>query len=338
MKKIKTLTLAAALTMIVTGCQAPRTSTATASDYFPIKENVHYYYEGSGNEYASYNTYIDYTSTDKVQRRTNNGGTESVSVIEVATDTVSEVFLQGETYYRDSFLNQTNKNEVLIQGPIEVGTTWDVGDGRSREITNLAVDLTTPSGDYTALEITTTASDYTTIDYYAKDIGLVKSVFTTGADEVSSTLATIESNAAFVQSVIFYYPNINTDLIYYQDNEVSFMTNESTPDALAAAYKANVPYDMGGVLTTNTTINNLDLGDDGMVHLDLSSQFLSEMNAGAGYEAMMLQCLANTFGGYYNVDKVLLTIDGGLYESGHIALGEGEYLSVNTQDNVAINY
>jgi hypothetical protein len=47
---------------------------------------------------------------------------------------------------------------------------------------------------------------------------------------------------------------------------------------------------------------------------------------------MILQCVANTFGGYCGVGKVILTIDGGLYESGHIALQKGEYLTVDTQN------
>jgi hypothetical protein len=38
-------------------------------DYYPIKENIKYVYEGKGNEYASYSVYIDYTSEDKVQQR-----------------------------------------------------------------------------------------------------------------------------------------------------------------------------------------------------------------------------------------------------------------------------
>lgn len=337
MKKIRTLAIMASLSLILGGCQpSDSNQEPTAKDYFPILDNVHYYYEGSGNEYASYDVYIDYTSETKVQQRTNNGGTEAVSVVEIADDKVSEVFFRGETYYRENFLDSTNKVEILIQGPIVVGTTWVLGEGLSREITNLAVDIETPSGDYQALEITTTSADYTTVDYYVKDVGLVKTVFTAGGDEISSTLATIEQNAVLTQNIAFYYPNINDDLLYYKTMAVEFSTNDITGDILSGAYKANVPANTGGVLSANTKINSLSLNEDGMVYLDLSSEYLSEMNAGAGYESMMLQCVANTFGGYCNVDKVLLTIDGNLYESGHIALADGEYLTVDTTGNVAL--
>jgi hypothetical protein len=60
------------------------------------------------------------------------------------------------------------------------------------------------------------------------------------------------------------------------------------------------------------------------------------MNAGSGYEAMVLQCVANTFGSYYNKDKVILTVEGALYESGHIKLAKGEYLEVKTAGAAAI--
>jgi hypothetical protein len=55
------------------------------------------------------------------------------------------------------------------------------------------------------------------------------------------------------------------------------------------------------------------------------------MNAGSSYEAMILQCVADTFGGYYYADRVLLTIDNALYESGHIAFEQGEYLTADPE-------
>ena len=36
--------------------------TLTIKDYYDYKENTKYVYEGKGNEYASYNVFIDYKS------------------------------------------------------------------------------------------------------------------------------------------------------------------------------------------------------------------------------------------------------------------------------------
>lgn len=85
----------------------------------------------------------------------------------------------------------------------------------------------------------------------------------------------------------------------------------------------------GAVFTANTKINKYYLNDENIVCLDLNNAFLTEMNAGAEYEAMILQSIANTFGSYYQQNKVLLTIDDALYSSGHFEFVEGEYLTVN---------
>ena len=53
------------------------------------------------------------------------------------------------------------------------------------------------------------------------------------------------------------------------------------------------------------------------------------MNAGAGYELLILQSITNTLGDYYGVKEVNITIDGKLYESGHILMKKGETFKVN---------
>ena len=51
------------------------TSSLKIEDYYPMKENTRYVYEGTGNEYAPYNVMIDYVKESKVQQRIDNGGT-----------------------------------------------------------------------------------------------------------------------------------------------------------------------------------------------------------------------------------------------------------------------
>ena len=131
------------------------------------------------------------------------------------------------------------------------------------------------------------------------------------------------------EQVRFYYPNINDGKYYGVDQEISFMTNDVTGDRLAAAYKGlpgNLPAGTGKVFSDNTRINKLALNGAGQVELDLNTAFVTEMNAGAQYEAMTLKSIAKTFGGYYNASEVILTIDGKTYSSGHIEMQEGEPL------------
>lgn len=347
MKKKSIITSVAFFIMIMSvliGC-TPQTDNngngskdVSASDFFPIRQNIQYIYEGYGNEYAAYRMTVDYTEEDRVQQRINNGGTEIVQIFIVSDDKVSKVYSRGETYFRENFLNRDfeDPEKIVIMDPIEEGNSWNSGNSNVSTITNISADVDTPSGKYMALEITTEGPESKSIDYYVEDIGLVKTVYIGEDYEVSSALSSIEENAAFTQNVRFYYPNIDDGIYYYKDVDIRFETNDITREILCNLYKepvggGNIP--IGKVFSSNTEINSLYLNEDGMVYIDLNRAFLQEMNAGSGYESMILQSITNTFGSYYNTEKVILTIDNELYESGHIAFQKGEYMTVDV-DNI----
>jgi hypothetical protein len=317
----------------------PKANLGKIEDYYPFKKNTHYIYEGTGNEFASFDLYNDYISGEKVQQRMNNGGTTKVNVMELNSGKLSKVYTRGEAYYRENLLNQkSEKVEVLLMEPLIKGTTWKMDDGSKRTITDTAAGVTTPTGNYKALEVTTESAKDKTIDYYAKNVGLVKSVFVSGGSQITSTLSKIEENVPLIQNINFYYPNIDDEKIYYKTIPISFNTNEITREVIAEEYKKQVNNQLGAVFSKNTEINSLYLNQDGKVYIDLNQAFMKEMNAGAGYEAMILQSVVNTIGQYYQVEKVYLTIDNQPYESGHILMGKGEYFRVQTQNSIEIKY
>jgi hypothetical protein len=213
--------------------------------------------------------------------------------------------------------------------PIEKGTSWTAAAG-IRTITDTAAAVTTPLGQYTAVEVTTEGAESKTLDYYAEGVGLVKSVFRTGDAEITSSLSAVEENYVLKQTVRFYYPDAKAEKLAYTDAEVSFRTNDVTRMVLEKAYKEAAG--ASKVFSGNTVINSLYLNDDGMVYLDLNQAFVTEMNAGSGTESLILQSVANTFCRYNGVSRMILTIDNGLYESGHIALRKGEYLTADYQE------
>jgi hypothetical protein len=307
----------------------------SVSDFFPIRQDVKYIYSGEGNEYSSYTVIIDYTSDNAVQQRIDNGGTVVAKVITQAHGKLTITYLSSEAYSRENYLNKSNNNEVILMEPITVGTTWTLEDNSVRTITNLSASITTPLGDFIAIEVTTKSQDSGSIttDYYAKGIGLIKNVY--NSDEVTSTLSKIEENTPFTQTVRFYYPNLDAGKIYYLERELVFNTNDITGNILAASYK-EIPAGVEKVFSENTAINRLSVSDDGIVLLDLNQSFLTEMNAGSAYESMILNCIANTFSGYYQTDKVKLTFDGALYSSGHFAFGEDEFLKSKADEAVLL--
>lgn len=306
-------------------------------DYYAFKENTKYVYEGQGNEYASYYVFVDYKSEDRVQLRSNNGGTEMVKVLENKDGELRIIQSRGESYYRENLTQVPSSNvEILLKEPLALGTSWTLADSRKRSISNLEVDMTTPTGTYKTLEVTTEGKEGKTLDYYAPNIGLVKSVFTSNGLEVSSTLSKLETNVPFVQTVRFYYPNANVDKLYFVNRQLSFKTNDITKVSFENAFK-DLPKDgLAKVLGPNVKIKSLFLNKDNRVYIDFTKELVSEMNAGSGYENLILQSITNTIGTYYNVDKVYITIEGNPYASGHIVMKKGEYFTVNYKNSVEL--
>lgn len=355
MKKIVSIIGLIALGGLLFGCDFQNrgnggvTEELKVEDYFPIRENVRYVYQGDGNEYASYDTYTDYTLENKVQYRKNTGGTVIAEVVEVSGDEgVAKIYSRGEFYYREDFLRNESLmwgdrglEEVLLKEPLKEEATWKLNDGRVRTITGTKVRVEVPQGNYDAIEVTTRSEEYEMVDYYAKGVGHIKSVFKAEGHEISSSLESIEEDVPLTQSVNFYYPNLDENKFYYKATDIEFRTNDITRKTLESAYKDEsglelTKYGIGAVFTEKTEINHMYLGKDGMVYLDLNRAFIDEMNAGAQYESMILQSIANTFGNYYGAERVYLTIDGGNYSSGHIELKDGEYLEVDYANTVEI--
>lgn len=300
-----------------------------------MTENTRYVYQGEGNEYASYDVYPDFTSENQVQQRIDNGGTVIAKVIALSDGKLVQTYSSGETYDRENGLNKTGEEEVLLAEPIVKGTAWTLKDGSTRTITGTSASVSTPSGQYDALEVTTQGTNGTTIQYYAKDVGLIQTVYGSGESQISSTLGSIEKDVPLTQTVRFFYPDTDQDKIYYEEKKVDFYTNDLTKDVLAKAYR-EVPSGAAKVFSENAGINRLFLNDDGSVSLDLNRAFLTEMNAGSGYESAILQCLANTFGDYYHTDKVVLTIEGSPYSSGHFKFQEGEFLQADLSNAIQL--
>ncbi len=313
----------------------------TLQNLFPFEENTQRIYEGTGGEFAGYTEYVDFIQDNRIQLRMNNGGTEIVRVIERKDGELREIFSEPEIYYVENFLTKKPKeSRVLLKEPIAVGTSWINSEVETNTITSVDAKVETPLGVFDAVEVSRVSENdgvtYTTTDYYAIDMGLIKTVNSGGGYTFEAVLKIDEKNTSQKKVMNFYYPNIDDDRLFLYRKEITFKTNDIPRNLFLKAYK-ELPKEGGPVLTTNTQVNYLYLNDDGMVYIDLSKNFIDEMNAGAGYEVLILQSLVNTFGDYYGANRVMMTIEGDPYESGHILLDEFEPLSVNYKSIVNMN-
>lgn len=328
------------ITVLVTACNissSPEqnngiTESTTIEDYFPIKENTKYSYEGKGNEFATYTEFVDYVANNRIQTRTNNGGTESVKVMEIKDGELLLLYHRGETYFRYNFLEEEyNNGKILLKEPLEEGNSWDYDENTTAKITHISKEVVTPLGNFNAIEVTLEGEQGKTVNYYAKDMGLIKAITSGEGYEVSSTLSSIEKNVPLMQTIKLYYPDTDGIHLNTIDVPIEFYTNEEPEYIVEKNIKDLSVYE---IISPNTKINKIAFNEEEKsVHVDLSEDFVTEMNAGAGFEGMILQSLTNTLGNYYGVEKVYITIDGGPYESGHIIIEEGEPSLVN-YDNV----
>lgn len=307
-------------------------------DYFPLVKDVHMKYRGEGNEYAEYETYVDYVKDGIIQIREMTPGTVMAKVYKVSGGELKEVFSQGETYYRHDYTLSVNRDEVLIKEPIKEGTSWTLADGSARSITGVGKDVKTPAGEFKALEITTDMKDSLIKDYYVKNIGIVKTEYRDKKDifTVLSELEKLEKGVTIKESIRFYYPDFLKDRLAYVDKDVKLSTNDDLLPIFEKEFKS-IPEgsELTKVLTPNVKIKGCSIDEEeGILTVDFSSNLISEMNAGSGLEMMIVKSIANTLGGYYQKDKVVITLDGKEYESGHILLKSGEYFKVDTKGAV----
>lgn len=322
-------------TPTITATPPPSGTSSSISDYFAYKPNIKYVFEGKGNEYAAYTVFVDYIVGTKVQLRTDNGGTETVTVIENKDCQLSVILSKSEVYYRENLTNSTiGSPEIILKEPLVKGTTWTLPDKSKRFISNVDVEIKTKLGTYKTIEVTTENKSGKTLDYYALNVGLVKSAFVLkGKEEVSSTLVKMYANVPLTQTVQFYYPNTNLDKVYYVGKKLTFKTNDITKIAFEKAFMAlPTGKNLARVLTPNAKIKSLYLNKDNAVYVDFSKEFLTEMNAGSGYESLILKSITNTLGVYYGVNKVRLTVEGKPYASGHIEMKKGEFFKVDLKN------
>lgn len=339
MKKINVLLalcLILAMPLLATGCgPEPEPSEEYAiSDFFPFNENVNMVYEGEGNEFAAYTTYIDFLKGDRIQIRTNNGGTETVKVLENKDGELRMLLEIPETYYRmDLTDTQGQEAEIVLKEPLETGTSWSLPDGSTREITDMEADVVTPLGNYKAMEVTTTSSENVVKDYYAKDVGLIKTVYEVEGDEITSTLKEIVEEGTWDFTLTAYnYQLTNTDIrSTNEDLPVSLKTNEDVRGILETEFRDE------GLMSAGTMLLSLARDEKtGMLTADFSKSFVTEMNAGTSKEIGVLSSVINTLGAHFQVQKVRITLEGESYSSGHIQLDADEYFEPKYGDEAEV--
>ena len=300
----------------------PNEKVGTIEDYYPFKENTKMDYEGIGNEFAEQKTFFEFIDGNRAQLKIFNPGTVIVKVLEYNNGELREIFTEGEFYHIENMLDTASENSnVLLKEPLKKGTSWSTSDGHKRSITGVDVDIETPYKKLKALEVTTELEEgRKQYDYYVKGIGHVASIYKDGDFEVKTLLEEIE-NEPYETDIRLYYPLYKDIETIYLDRDIEFSTNEDIKKIL----EFNLKNPKSDKLIPAI---NLDRGNR-IVRVDFSKELLTELNAGSAMEMEMIKSIVNTLGNYYGVEKVYISTEGTPYSSGHIAIREDEYFTVD---------
>lgn len=140
-----------------------------------------------------------------------------------------------------------------------------------------------------------------------------------------------------MKSVRLYFYDVIADNIVYYDDVVE-VTDKAVTNALinALKYPSNQSVTPSIPKSIDVTSAKLDAENNTFI-VDFPSNLVSEMNLGSGPESSTLKSIVNTLGYNFNVDNVIITLGGKPYESGHIALSEGESFKVSLDNTIKLD-
>ncbi len=133
---------------------------------------------------------------------------------------------------------------------------------------------------------------------------------------------------------IYFYDVVSDKIVYINTN---IKVNDDASIALVEELKKSPNSEIPPSLASDIILNSTNLNNENStITLDFSSNFIGSQNLGSGAESRNITAICNTFGSYYNVENVVITLDGKPYSSGHILMNPGEAFKVNLENTIEL--
>ncbi len=299
------------------------------SDYFPINNNTLYVYESENGDEYNYTVFNLYSNENTVQRII----TAQFSLVDVEEVLKYEngtlKYINGTqrgSLYENLIDGGSDKYDIIVlQEPLQVDTAWQMSSDSMSVITDTSAIIETEIGSFSCIEITTNYTDGTfEKTYYAKDIGLVKTINTTSNGlEVVHVLSDFVENTSYEKEFPAYYFDAEAEQLMYMPVGIEFASDmdivKNIQNALTSETdEENLIYNV----LNGATINFIEIyEDENYVHVDLDNYNLT--NAGVSGEEAMINGLVYSLCQFTNKENLKLTVNGNYYESEHLGLLEG---------------
>jgi hypothetical protein len=148
-------------------------------DYFPSKP-VKKYFTG-GFENGGFTHTFEKFEGDKVQVKQFDTAVGIALIYQISDEHIRKIYAgeMPDGKHDEDYIGkvQANSNDVILKGPLVVGTKWTNDKGDKYEISGVNVNVKTQAGTFNTVEVTVKYTGWDTVNkfYYAKDLGVVKS-------------------------------------------------------------------------------------------------------------------------------------------------------------------
>ena len=341
MKLMQKILLILALLVILpmTACDAatdPAPSGELAS-FFPFKHNTLVTFAVEGTDDPGFRTiYNTYIRGNRVQRMI--GATmfpPSTEIIEITDDQVRLIFGDPFHYFIEDLTGiQPSLEVIILQSPLEVGTTWNNGAEVST-ITGVDVPVETPMGTFSALEVTTiTSAGFEEKYYYAEGIGLIKSIHPNPRGTFVVAIYEIQEDIPAQLPMIALFPDVENNTTYAYLRIIEARTNADLFPLFVHELATAPSDDVLPLLPDSSLINSMHIyRADNFTHVDMSPALHDWQGLGDGTIYATFMALVNTIGLFTDVTHVSFSMNGEPFEWGPISLNPGEGVRVHDFDD-----
>jgi hypothetical protein len=292
----------------------------TVQQLFPAQYNVKYEFTTPAGDVHLYSVFNTFITEERVQRKVISPSGNFVEVIQIQDGSVTLIYASNiEYFYEDITDIEPSMEVVLLQEPLVLGNSWEHSINTTSEITGVNIEVQTQAGTFNTIEVTNTSQDGTIeINHYAPYVGLVKTVIYGGQMQFEAELSAIITDTQLQIYTQFFVYDVVNDEIVEEIRTVQLTTNMNYYEMLEKQMRKHTQNQVPSI-TENTTINSIIVNrQDSLAKIDLSQGFVEELNVGANIEMQMLLSIKSTISSFYNVDDVIITIEGETYESGHM--------------------
>jgi len=214
MKNVNVYAILITLLLLLSGCSSgDKLSNQTTIEDFLPKTPIIKYYDGGFENFGEIEL-IDKISDTYYQQKSLNLAIGIIQVFKVIDGKLIKVYSSETEEFKEDYLEEkSNVSVVQLQEPIEVGTKWEIYSNNIAEITDINVEIVTPLSTFNCVEVTSHINESTIKQYYAKDIGLVKTILD---DYYSSSLIAIDEN---INSININNVEETLNELYIKNNE-----------------------------------------------------------------------------------------------------------------------